>query len=115
MDMLPRSGHVAAKAKSGSHACCQGHGSPHGQAGKAKHAAKAMACLHGHASMPLGARNQGPLEHAAKALACTLPKGQGQHNMGMWARPWPWLVHALALVACLWWTALTLAVACPHI
>ena len=53
---------------------------------KPRHVVKAMACLYGHAGMPLGI--------GSKALACMLPKGQWQHGeavacpMGGMPRPW---------------------------
>ena len=59
-----------------------------GKQPRPRHAAKAMACLRGHAGMPLGAGSKAP----GGALACTLPEGLWQHGVGTRARrghaPW---------------------------
>ncbi|KAF3957963.1 hypothetical protein CMV_017075 [Castanea mollissima] len=96
-------GQAAAKAKA--KACSsQGQGSPpwacsiqglgmqqagsKAKAPRPRHAAKAMACLRGHAGMPLVAGSKAP----GGAPACTLPEGPWQHGVGTRTRrghaPW---------------------------
>ena len=100
MGMLPRLGHVAAKAKVAPMGRQPRHARVHAAKAKAmaspmdkqsmpRHAVKAMACLHGHVGMPLGV--------GSKALGGMQPKGQWKHGevvacpVGGMLRPW----HAL--------------------
>ena len=85
--MLPRLGHATAKAKAApmgrqlrprharvhvAKAKAKAMATPMGKQSRSRHIAKAMACLYGHAGLPLGvgskalgARSQGPSVHVA--------------------------------------------------